>query len=247
MINNDINIFIATHKKFILPEGIDPRIYIPFQVGLGDDLGYLRENNKINIAEKNPNFCELTLLYYIWKNIDSKIIGLVHYRRYLYKKNKFKKIGLLYIPWKRFYKILNAKDIYLLLEKYDLILPRVNNIFETSIKEQYGMTHYIEDWNIISQIICEKYPEYIDSFRKVEMGKNFYGCNMFISKKETITPYFEWLFDILFEAERRCNISNYSDYQKRIFGFLSERLFTVWIFHHKDSLKIYETKMRLIE
>lgn len=83
-----------------------------------------------------------------------------------------------------------------------MILPRVNNIFEKSIKEQYGLTHHIDDWNIISEIVSEKYPEYIGDFRIIEDGKKFYGCNMFIAKKEIITPYFEWVFDILFEAEK---------------------------------------------
>ena len=247
MKDKDVKIFIATHKKFDMPEGIDRTVYLPFQVGIGDDLGYMRENNRNNIAEKNANFCELTLLYYIWKNIYSDIIGLVHYRRYLFKKNKFKKIGPFYIPCKRYYTILDRKDILSILNKYDVILPRVNNIFEKSIKEQYGLTHHIDDWNIISEIVSEKYPEYIGDFRIIEDGKKFYGCNMFIAKKEIITPYFEWVFDILFEAEKRCDISDYSDYQKRIFGLLSERLFTIWLHHNRSSLKIFETKMRLIE
>lgn len=247
MENNSVQIFVATHKKFSLPENIEKSIYIPFQVGIGEELGYLRENNKINIADKNPNFCELTLLYYIWKNIETDVIGLAHYRRYLYKKHKFKKIFGLYIPWKRFYEPLTRTDILKLLNKYDLILPRVNNVPEYSIKEQYGHTHHIEDWNIIKDIIREKYPEYLDTFIKVEKGHIFYGCNMFISKKKTIIPYFEWMFDILFEAEKRCDISHYSDYQKRIFGFLSERLFTVWVLHNKEKLKVYETKMKLVE
>ena len=243
-----MKIFVATHKKFELPDGIDKNIYIPAQVGIGNDLGYFRENNLDNIASKNANFSELTLLYYIWKNIDEDIIGLVHYRRYLYKKHKFKKVGFFYIPCRRFYKLLNRKDIESLLKKYDIILPRINHISEDkNIREQYGRTHHIEDWNIIKDILSEKYPDYISSFEKVENGTVFWGCNMFIARKDTISPYFEWLFDILFEAEKRVNISNYDDYQKRIFGFLSERLFTVWLIHNSKNLKLYDTRMRMVE
>ena len=105
---------------------------------------------------------------------------MAHYRRYLYKKHKFKRIFGLYIPWKRFYKPLTQTDIIKLLNKYDLILPRVNNVPEYSIKEQYGLTHHIEDWNIIKDIIKEKYLDYLDTFIKVENGHVFYGCNMLI-------------------------------------------------------------------
>lgn len=244
-----MKIFVATHKKFNLPEGINKNIYLPIQVGTSnDDLGYLREDNLDNISHKNSNFCELTILYYIWKNIDADIVGLVHYRRYLYKKEKFKRIGFLYIPWKSTYRLFSKDDIENILSKYDIIIPKANYLQEDkNIRLQYGRTHHIEDWDITREVIKEIYPDYLDSFDNIANGNFFYGCNMFISKKTTITPYFKWLFDILFEVEKRVDISNYSDYQKRIFGFLSERLFTVWIIHHKNNLKIYETKFKLVE
>lgn len=244
-----MKIYIATHKQFAFPQGIDTSIYIPIQVGNDDnDLGYMRENNADNIAYKNRNFCELTVLYYIWKNIDEDIIGLVHYRRYLYKKHKLKKVGFFYIPWKSRYEILTESDVRDILDGYDIIVPRVNNIQEDeNVKIQYGRTHHIEDWIITKEVIAEKFPEYVNAFEFVENGKKFYGCNMFIARKKTMIPYFEWLFDVLFEVERRVNIEDYSDYQKRIFGFLSERLFTVWLIHHQSHLKIYETKFKLVE
>jgi HPr kinase/phosphorylase len=52
---------------------------------------------------------------------------------------------------------------------------------------------------------------------------------MFISNKKLFNEYYNWLFDILFELESRIDISEYDDYNKRIYGFLSERLFNVWL------------------
>ena len=54
-------------------------------------------------------------------------------------------------------------------------------------------------------------------------------CNMFIMRRELLDEYCTWLFDILFEVERRLDISAYSGNDRRVFGFLGERLLDVWI------------------
>ena len=47
------------------------------------------------------------------------------------------------------------------------------------------------------------------------------------------------------KLEKRVDISSYDDYQKRIFGFLAERLFNVWLL--KNNLKVKELKVVNIE
>lgn len=49
----------------------------------------------------------------------------------------------------------------------------------------------------------------------------------------------------MFEVEKRINIENYDDYQKRVMGFLSERLFRVWLCMQKEPIK--EEKIEMIE
>lgn len=77
----DIKIIVASHKKYNMPEN---DMYLPLQVGSRgkEDLGYARDDVGENISSKNQHFCELTGLYWAWKNLENDYIGLVHYRRY---------------------------------------------------------------------------------------------------------------------------------------------------------------------
>ena len=77
----DIKILVAAHKKYWMP---DDSVFLPIQVGaaLHLALGYVPDNTGDNISAKNPNYCELTALYWAWKNLDCEYIGLCHYRRY---------------------------------------------------------------------------------------------------------------------------------------------------------------------
>ena len=43
--------------------------------------------------------------------------------------------------------------------------------------------------------------------------------NMFVMRKEKFDEYSQWLFAILFELEKRIDISNYNQYEARVFGF----------------------------
>ena len=55
--------------------------------------------------------------------------------------------------------------------------------------------------------------------------------------------YCEWLFNILFEVENRTDISNYDSYNKRLYGFLSERLINIWVMQQNLKVKEYPVQM----
>ena len=77
-------ILVCCHKKDVMATH-EP--YMPIHVGKALhpelDLGIQGDNTGDNISEKNGSYCELTGMYWAWKNLkDVDIIGLCHYRRY---------------------------------------------------------------------------------------------------------------------------------------------------------------------
>ena len=226
MSDKKIEIYIAVHKKanVLRREG-----YIPLHVGAEgkEDLGFVKDNTGDNISCKNPNYCELTGLYWIWKNCNADIVGLVHYRRYFVKSFFTTNIE----------KAITKKDIIKYLQKYDVILPKPYWTYKKTVEEQYSAEHNIEDYKKLRNILEKNTPEYLDAFDKISKRRYFYNFNMFIMDKKLFNEYAKWVFFILEELEKQVDISNYNDYNKRIYGFLSERLFNVWIEKHQE-LKI---------
>ena len=216
-------IYVVSHKEVPLKL---PSFYKI--IGVGNNIvpnEDLHDNTYDNISIKNKNYCELTALYWLWKNCNDDIIGLEHYRRMLLNDNIYE-IGLL-----------SEEEIRSILKKYDLIVPTLFNNKTRTVYEHYSEDHKEKDILLAKEIISDIYPKYIDSFNKVMSSKYEYGFNMLITKKAILDEYCNWIFKILFTLENRVDISNYDEYQKRIFGFISERLFNVWLNNNNYNIK----------
>lgn len=217
-------IAIATHKKYQMPI-FD--IYKPIEVGAEGkqrELGYLQDNTLENISNKNANYCELTALYWLWKNDKSDYKGLVHYRRHFTYLNCFSDFRT-----GKFELVLNEDELQKLLKKTDIILPKKRHYYIESNYSHYAHAHYAKDLDLTREIIAEIYPNYIVAFDKVMKQTSAHMFNMMIMKSDKFDEYCKWLFDILFELEKRVDISQYDAYEARIFGFISELLLDVWI------------------
>lgn len=215
-----IRILIATHKPYWMPSD---SMYMPIQVGAegkNADLGYIKDNTGDNISSKNKNYCELTGLYWGWKNLDAQYIGLAHYRRHFSVKG---------ISGSKEQRVLTTEQAMTLLKRADIILPNPRDYYIETNYSQYAHAHHAIDLDVTRQIIAEKHPEYISAFDMSMKRTKGHRFNMFIMSKAKFDAYCSWLFDILFELEKRLDISNYSANDSRVFGFVSERLLDVWI------------------
>ena len=239
---DNIKILICCHKPCELPPNPDG-IFLPIQVGaaISDvDLGMQRDdqlNGKTcdNISAKNKCYCELTALYWAWKNIkkiypDLEYIGLNHYRRYFSFKIKNHFDPAVIMPENE---IINYKfdktNLEKILEKRNIIVAK-RRIYPYPVEINYAAELVSDDMRTLKNIIHKKYPQYIPAVSNIiTNGNKLSLCNMFIMKWSDFESYCTWLFSILTEAEKEINITNYSTTQKRIFGYMAERLLNVWI------------------
>ncbi|MDE6005947.1 MAG: DUF4422 domain-containing protein [Muribaculaceae bacterium] len=232
-------ILVCCHKKdyFCKENG-----YFPIQVGAAIskiDLGIAKDNSGDNISEKNPNFCELTAHYWLWKNgPDSKYYGLNHYRRYFNFHPSM--ILPLSITNRREEEMIQhppvIPDLDSIFKRYDIVVAKPLQ-YPYPLYMHYCAAHSKEDLLILEHTLNELYPEYASSFDEIlKHSTHFSAYNMFIMPKDRFVHYSEWLFSILFEVEKRVKISN-DPVQARVFGYMAERLLNVYVHHHHLKTK----------
>ena len=221
----DVKIFTMTHKKFVPPED---SIYIPLHVGqkASQDIGYMGDDTGESISEWNNYFGELTGVYWVWKNIhDADIIGICHYRRYFLDQDRT---------------LMSQQQYEDILQKYDIVVSNLAYA-DKPYREYYGEAHNVADLLTTGEVLKEKYPEYGLYFDTAIEGDRYYYGNLMASSIQLFQSYAAWLFDILFEVQKRIDVSGYDLYNQRVFGFLSEQLLKVWI--DKNDLKVYEANV----
>lgn len=226
-----IKIIIATHKKYKMPED---EIYIPLQVGAEgkESLGYEKDNTGDNISFKNAFYCELTGLYWAWKNLNADYIGLSHYRRHFTCNNKIPKN-----EQEKFQILLNSEQADKLLNDVDIILPKKRKYYIENLYDHYKHTMFIEPLDETRNIIEEQCPEYLLEFERLHKRTSAHMFNMLVMKKEYLDRYCEWLFKILFELEKRVDPKQYDSFHARYLGRISELLLDVWINTNKLNYK----------
>lgn len=223
-----MTVYICTHKRF--KPAIVSRYAKPLLVGAANnadkaELPYLKDDTGDNISGKNASYCELTGLYWIWKNSKDNVLGLCHYRRYFDVQDN---------------------EIYDLLDRYDIILPKMMTL-PFSLKFDYCYHHIREDYQILEETTLNLFPEYANTFTTVLNSNKLSPYNMLIAKRDVFNGYCSWLFAILNEVEKRIKISDYP-YQKRVFGFMAERLMQVYVTRNHLNVKrvnITETETSL--
>lgn len=220
----NIKVLIATHRDFKAPS--DLQLYLPVHVGSSGkaDLGYQRDDEGDNISLKNPNYCELTGIYWAWKNLNASYVGLVHYRRYFSNKPMRYSKNLLVDDV-----AISRHDILVALQKCDVIVPKKRKYYIETLYSHYANTFDASHLDQTRDILKSLYPEQLAVYDLTMKQTSGYMFNMFIMKKDLLNNYCEWLFPILDELYTRIDTSNMTAFEARYIGRVSELLFNVWL------------------
>jgi len=216
-----IKILVAYHKKDNLYKN---DILVPVHCGralmaesdpdrawflenlIGDDTGD-------NISALNKDFCELTGIYWAWKNYDAvgnpDYIGLAHYRRLWYLADDFKASAGSILNQIA----LTEANIAAMMDRYQVILPH--------IYAKADMTY--KGFQKNSRLSESHFPVLYKWFLKFEEDHRFYNGNMFIFPKEVFFDYCGMLFGSLFDSKKFVEATGAKIY-RRYFGVEAEYL-----------------------
>ena len=255
-----IQIYLCTSNFFDLPKAPP---FIPIQGGaalntrlpeiLGDDTGD-------NISKLNPMYCEMSAMYWAWKNAPkSEYIGFFHYRRLLnfgaplapeahwstrnffdFEPETMKRFG-----W-------DYDTILKSIEGADIIMPHIEDVQRPphwnepgTLYEHYRNSHISRDINLTMKVIKELYPEDSALAEKIMHSKQGYFCHMFIMKWDIFQEYMSWLFNIVMEVTSRIDLSapiyKFNAHERRVSGFIGERIINIFIEKkRKQGVKLME-------
>lgn len=232
--SSDIKIFMCTHKEFdILPAftvavqggaALNPAID-----GAISDVGELG-----SISEKNPDYCELTVQYYAWKNVVADYYGFCHYRRFLSFDENIHKPYLVFgnrISEKSLAIINDEEHVRRMIESCDVVMPKAEYMGR-DVSHQYATSPSCtkEDFKVFNQLLAKSYPELKGCAEAYVSGGKQHFCNMFVMKKEIFFDYCEKLFYLLSEFDKlkdpSCAVRG-----DRVDGFLAERFLGIYVLY----------------
>ncbi|MGI5957880.1 MAG: DUF4422 domain-containing protein [Massiliimalia sp.] len=223
----EIKILVAAHKPYPMPED---SIYYPIHVGARgkEPLGFAGDDTGENISARNARLCELTAVYWAWKNLEADYIGLAHYRRHFtIHKDKVRGNS----PEDRLSLALTRSELEPILRQCNLILPVPRNYYIETLESHFVHLPYAheKDLRLLEQVIGELFPEYLSAFRTVMNRKQGHMFNMFVMKRELLQEYCEFLFPVLLEVDRRLDLTGYSPMEARAAGYLGEFMLDIWL------------------
>lgn len=195
-----------------------------------------------NIAEKNPTYAELTALHQILNLASAPIVGLGHYRRFFLDSDSHLAHTC---AWMNNYRVFRpvanryvtnhivTEEVVRHILDYgaDIILPSRQWV-RGGVWNHFARHHHVSDLMTCLELLCEREPAYratIDRWRHARFISFF---NMFIARREVIGRYVEWLFPLMELLESRLDIAGRNPAQRRVYGFLAERLLNLYVMHH---------------
>lgn len=226
-----IKIVVASHKPYWMPS--DP-MYVPVQVGaVGKETipGFQRDDEGENISEKNPRYCELTALYWAWKNLEADYIGLAHYRRHFAGSGE--------------HGVLTNAEARELVAKAPIVLPKKRHYVIETVGNHYAHTFDKKHLQAARSSLEYLAPDVLSSFDDHMKARSAHIWNMAIMRRDVFDNWCAWLFPVLKDVEGKIDFTHMTPFEERAVGRVAERLFDPWM--QANNLSGYERSVTALE
>ena len=229
----DTKILVASHKPYWMPQ--DP-LYLPMQVGaaLHDHIeGFAYDDEGDQISQKNPRYCELTALWWGWRNLSCEWLGLAHYRRHFAGSGERG--------------VMTLGEAEALVAQGDVVVSKARNYHIETISSHYMHT-FDQDGSQLAalrrgvQMVSPSRVATLDAHLAQTRGHMF---NMFLMPRTMLDAYCPWLYDVLEATEGLLDFSQMNDFHARCLGRLGERLLDVWL--KSEGIAVREVPLRSME
>ena len=227
------HILVASHKPYWMP---GDSLYIPVQVGAAQHEhleGFAHDDTGDNISLKNPRYCELTALWWGWRNLDCDWLGLVHYRRHFAGKDERG--------------ILSAQEALQLIQTGNVVVAKARNYRIETIASHYMHT-FDQDGSQLDALragVEAVSPERLSALEEHLNQTRGHMFNMLFMPRAQLDDYCTWLFDVLEVTEKHIDFSELNDFHARCVGRLGERLLDVWL--KSEGIEPHELRMKSLE
>ena len=264
----DIKIFVS-HRIDLNSKIIDNPLYTHVRCGAVYDnknSDMQGDNTGANISSRRMSFCEFTVQYWAWKNIDADYYGLCHYRRYLsfadrhYKTDENNMVRVSFLNKRSINKFMltNQEKMKKQIKQFDVIVSECADV--RSIPTPFGKKKTVfEHWSTRNDEFFEKsslyrllelievlYPEYSSSANEYFENRWHRGYNCYILRRDLFFKMCEFQFDIMFEFEKRLDIAGYTQTMKRTPAFMGEILYGIFIYHIMKQKKYRIKELQLV-
>ena len=202
---------------------------VPVQAGASESkslLFTLHDDDGENISQRNRNYSEGTVIYWMWKNAPkSDYIGLCHYRRRLLitKEHigRFKSAGI------------------------DVIVTSPTFVFDSAGAFLEKHTPHT-DFVLLREKVRELFPDYLDAVDIFVNARFYPPCNIFLMRWDVFRQYGDFVFPVCLAIDKYYESIGYRR-KDRYMGYLLEALLGIFLIRNKENLKIAYTDMIFIK
>ncbi|MBR1477536.1 MAG: DUF4422 domain-containing protein [Lachnospiraceae bacterium] len=189
---------------------------IPIQAGAAiaeKSIADVKDDKGINISKKNRMYCEMSAVYWVWRNINHDWIGIEHYRRHLLVKPE------------------------MLTDDIDAIMPLPYICYPHEMAQFLRFTTE----NVLDALLKtlkELHPSEYDDYHKILYGKYQYTYNLVCARKRVFDNYCQWFFEITEHMEKNYGAEVPELIETRAFSYVAEVLTNLYFMYHQKDLRI---------